>query len=322
MTTENLSSLSDAKLLAQTEQLVREERRITLAVLKHFEEIESRQLFARQGYSSLLEMCMKKFSYSESAAVRRIDGMRLLKKLPQVEAKIEEGRIRLSQLAQLQGFLRTEQNDAGRTYSPQQTLDLVEQIQGRSTRDTDRWLLEKSPALQLRRELSQAKGPELIPTHIAVDAEMSVLIQAMRRIAPPNADPSATALIKLALREWVKQGGQVPEPPATNTGTVEAAAHVLRTASARARIRRAVKYVPASIRKAVFLRAKGRCEYQSPVDGGRCSNRFALELHQHVIPESGTTPTPETISVYCRAHHAAHRRWKLTQPSRSSSSTG
>ncbi len=311
-----LSSLSDAKLLAQTENLVREERRLTLEVLKHFEEIEARQLFARHGYSSLLEMCIKKFAYSESAAVRRIDGMRLLKKIPQIEKKIELGQVRLSQLAQVQSFLRAEKKDAGRTYSSTQTLDLVEQIQGRSTRDTDRWLLEKSPALKLRREIARGPSPlGYAQSQLVIDDELANLLAETRTLTAQDTDynPATAALIKKSLHLLIRtrraegsspSGMKTAPPPATNTSPV------LRTRNARTA--KDAQKVPPSVRKMVFVRAKGRCEYQSPVDGQRCTSRFALELHQHAEPAGENAPSAQELSVYCKTHFTAHKRWNLS----------
>ena len=117
----SLTQLPDTLLLAETVRCVAAERSATLSVLSCLQEIEDRQLFAQEGFSSLFEMCTQRFGYSEAAALRRIDAMRVLRRVPAAGEKIESGELKLSQLAQVQTFLRTERRDAGKSYSPEQT---------------------------------------------------------------------------------------------------------------------------------------------------------------------------------------------------------
>lgn len=48
----NLRSLSDAALQLNTQKLVKNEREMTLEVLRHLREVERRSLFAKLSYSS------------------------------------------------------------------------------------------------------------------------------------------------------------------------------------------------------------------------------------------------------------------------------
>ncbi|MDR3608925.1 MAG: hypothetical protein P4M08_16295, partial [Oligoflexia bacterium] len=93
-----IQKLSDDALLSQTKSLVREETRLTTEILHHLREIEARKLFCALGYSSLFEYAVKELGYSESAAQLRIDSMRLLRELPQVEAQVQSGELTLSVL--------------------------------------------------------------------------------------------------------------------------------------------------------------------------------------------------------------------------------
>jgi hypothetical protein len=56
------------------------------------------------AYPSLFEYAVKELKYSSSSAQRRIMSMRLLKEVPSLEKKIEEGALNLSTLAQAQSF--------------------------------------------------------------------------------------------------------------------------------------------------------------------------------------------------------------------------
>ena len=83
----SLEKLTDHDLSFQLKQTVREEKEITLKVLRLLREIEKRRLFAKRGFSSLFEFAVKELAYSESAAGRRISAIRLIKEIPSVEEK-------------------------------------------------------------------------------------------------------------------------------------------------------------------------------------------------------------------------------------------
>ncbi len=75
----SLKNLKNEEILAHTKNLVKEERRIQIELLNHLHEIEKRKLFLEIGFGSLFDYVVKELGYSESAAYRRIQAMRLLK---------------------------------------------------------------------------------------------------------------------------------------------------------------------------------------------------------------------------------------------------
>src|SRR5437879_6503065 len=81
----DLKSLSNEDLIIQTKLKAQQERELTLEVLHFLREIERRRLFAQRGYSSLHAFCVEELKYSDPAAQRRIQAMRLLRDLPKTE---------------------------------------------------------------------------------------------------------------------------------------------------------------------------------------------------------------------------------------------
>ena len=92
----NLKQISDETLLNETQKLVHQEREILSLVLHHLREIEKRRLYSKQG--SLFEYATKVLKYSEDPAYRRIQAMHLVKEIPQIEEKLEEGTLTLTHL--------------------------------------------------------------------------------------------------------------------------------------------------------------------------------------------------------------------------------
>ena len=99
-----LNLLKDQDLLSQIKRLVSDERLVLTKVLRHLREVEKRRLFSELGYQSLFEYAVKELQYSEGQASRRIQAMRLIRAVPQVEKKIEQGTLSLSNVAQAQTF--------------------------------------------------------------------------------------------------------------------------------------------------------------------------------------------------------------------------
>jgi trehalose-6-phosphate synthase len=83
--------MNDQQLLASTDKLAAEERRITLEVLQHLREIEVRRLFVDLGFDSMYKYCIQRLKYSEGEAQRRLSSARLLRELPEIESQIQSG---------------------------------------------------------------------------------------------------------------------------------------------------------------------------------------------------------------------------------------
>ena len=88
---DKIRHLTDEDLLARFGRLVQTERKITHLVLQCIAEVDSRKLYFERGSSSLYEFLIQQYGYSPSAAIRRIESARLLRDVPEISKKIEEG---------------------------------------------------------------------------------------------------------------------------------------------------------------------------------------------------------------------------------------
>jgi len=134
----NLRQLTDDELWVGTLELVTREREVTLSVLHHLREVERRCLDAARGFSSLFEYAVKELRYSEGSAYRRILSVRLLKELPELEEKIENGSLGLSTLAQAQKFFRQEKT------AILEQREILSMLEGHSAREVERTLAAKA----------------------------------------------------------------------------------------------------------------------------------------------------------------------------------
>ncbi len=110
-----LQSLSDRQLLQQTQQLVRKEREILSEILQHLKEMERRKLYSDLGHGSLFEYCLRELKYSEAQAGRRLQALKLIRELPQVEEQIASGALNLTHICQAQSFFKHLQKAGGQS---------------------------------------------------------------------------------------------------------------------------------------------------------------------------------------------------------------
>jgi hypothetical protein len=143
----NLRSLTNEALLSETKTCVAREREMTLTVLHHLREVERRRLFAVLSYSSLFDYTTRELGYDSASAMRRIDAMRLLKEMPEVEKKIQEGTLTLSTAARAHGFFKKEAVEPAK----------------KTTREAEKTLLQfsQAPAMHLFHERIKPVTPEL-----------------------------------------------------------------------------------------------------------------------------------------------------------------
>jgi 5-methylcytosine-specific restriction endonuclease McrA len=94
-----IDRLTDKELLLNLKTLRQREREVLTEILHHLREVERRRLFCDLGYKSLFEYACRELSYSEDEAYRRINAMRLLRELPEIEERIAQGALSLSALS-------------------------------------------------------------------------------------------------------------------------------------------------------------------------------------------------------------------------------
>jgi hypothetical protein len=102
----NLKHLTDTTLHTDTLRLVTREREMTAQILHHLKENARRKLFSDHKCSSLFSYCVTILGYSESAAQRRIEASRLLAEIPEIEEKIEQGSLSLTNIGQVSKFIK------------------------------------------------------------------------------------------------------------------------------------------------------------------------------------------------------------------------
>lgn len=204
----NLNHLSDEKLLQDTQRLVAQEREVLIEVLHHLKEIERRRLFSALRFQSLFDYAVRHLGYSEDQACRRIAAMRLLKEVPQIEAKISSGELTLTNIGMAQTLFRKEKQSSGIAFSGKEKADVLQKLEGLSKRAAEKVVLaHSSTPSPLVFDRMKAHSESLIEIKfLAPEALQEKIAHLKGLIAHRKPNPSLAQLFdelcELGFKEW------------------------------------------------------------------------------------------------------------------------
>lgn len=273
---ENLRHLSDGKLLEATRGLVKQEREILSQILHHFREIERRRLYSHLKYGSLYEYATKELGYSEDQAYRRIQAMRLLRDLPEIEEKINDGSLSLTHLGMAQSLLKREEKLGKRAFSKAEKIELLQSLEKTSKREAEKITISLSstppPAIEKVRVVSNEK----VEIKFTTDETFLGKVQKLKGLIAhkhPNIELAElfNLLCNLGLEKWDKS----------------------LSAPARDKLQQERTQSQAQMKRVVWQKARGTCEI--------CNSSYALEI-DHIKPKSlGGKDVPQNLRLLCRS---------------------
>lgn len=284
----NFKILSDEQLVANTKNLVRVERETLTEILHHFREIEHRRVYARFGYSNLHEFATKHLGYSDAAAQRRISSMRLMREIPEIETKIQEGVLSLSNISRAQGLFRAEAK-LERTFTRQEKIEILKSIESKSAREAEKELLKISP-LAVPQEKVRQVTEDLTELKIVLDSKLMGKLQRLKELlSHKNPGMAQKEVIENALD--IALNKLDPDRRSSKaTPTSE-----WRSSNSR--------YVSAKVKHQVWTRDMGQCQFKSE-DGKICGSRYLIEYHHTKPLAFGGQTTVENLKLFCKSHNS------------------
>jgi len=311
-------------------ELVKSERKITHEILLCIQQIDQTRAYAELGYPSLFEYLVKEQKYSEGAAQRRISAARLLKELPEIEKKVQEGNLNLTQLSKLASATNQDQKATGKKVSTEQKRELLEQMENKTGFETEQLLNQnfecnlkpkkeitpRKQAYELHLKLTpeqyeKLKKAQSLLSHVVHDGGFAEIIEVLcdkliqkkegkaliksspRREKESENKPTAATAVKLT------ENNQGPRDKLRSTAATAVQNPKRRTA------------IPISLQRLIYQRAQACCEYVS-TSGHRCRSRYQIQL-DHILPVAeGGGNEAGNLRVLCRAHNLSEaRRWGL-----------
>ena len=317
----SLRSVSDHQLLANTDTIAVQDRKLTLKLLVHLHEIERRKLFLELGYSSMFDYCTTRLRFSGPAAARRIRTARCLARFPKLYPLLEAGEVNLMSVSLISRLLKPDNAD-----------ELITRVRRKSKREVEALVAELEPLSIVPRDRVR---PVTIPVVAMPDRPLQFTVTGDSEKSPnvetAASDSSCAATLEersvvqfTARREFMVKVERARSliwhqcPGVTFEQLFELGLDALiarrdpaerkkrrekrRLSSGKATIVPGKRHVSAAVRDEVFVRDGFRCSYVSP-DGRRCPATVALQV-DHVRPVArGGASTRENLRILCAAHN-------------------
>jgi hypothetical protein len=325
--------LTDDALIAEMPRLAGSERRATVHLVSALLEFERRRLHLPLGYTSSFDYCVRSLRLTEHEALNRIEAARAARRFPALLTKLADAELSLTAIRLLaphltdDNFEEVVQQAAGRNtegirmliakLKPQPPVPSVVRklpdVRPKPSRDVPAITASRGEANT--EAVTSRSVPDVIPTLTAPETPPS-----RRPIVAPLSEAhfKLQVTISAAARERLQQiqdlmRHRVPsgDPAAIVEHALEVlhaellkqkAAQVVKPRAGKAAAEARGRYIPASVKRAVWRRDQGQCAFMAG-DGRRCGSTSGVEFH-HVQPfAAGGAATIANIEMRCRAHN-------------------
>jgi hypothetical protein len=332
--------VSDDELVERVKQLAACERRASVALIRSLVEFDSRQLYLREGCSSLFTYCTQVLHLSEGSAYNRIETARAARRYPKVLEALERGDVTLTAVRLLAPHLTAESHGeviaAARHRSKLEIQELIAKLNPRPAAAP----LIRRVALQPSNRdsppaLASAQELEISPATTATVTSASALVGEDVPAKAPAPLCRAAVVTPLAPELYRLQVTLTRETHDKLRRAQALARHRLASGDVASILDRALtllvghlerrrfasvaspkqsagespawgRYIPAAVRRTVWDRDEGRCAFIGRA--GRCRETAFLEFH-HVAPyAAGGEATADNIQLRCRAHNQYEAR--------------
>lgn len=308
-----LAFVSNHELEQNLKSLIRKERMLLHLILEHILEVDARKLYSDRSYSSMYDYLTKELGYSNGAAMRRLEAARLMKVVPALSDKIQDGSINLSQIGELARAIK-EKEKSGERISAEAKTDIIEQISGLDVEQT-----QKSVAMSLDIEL---KEPEKVrvqkddSVHLSItftreqfDMLMSCKEKAAHKLQLADGDYSWAKVIEVVAGQFLdgkmfesKSAKRSVSQSNVDLTPEEAPPKKSDTRVTAESIKADNKTLTLKTRRYILNRDKC-CQYKDKRTGRQCRSTYGLQV-DHIVPRwSGGSHAPENLQVLCGTHN-------------------
>lgn len=303
----SLSKLNNFELEASLKDLVAKERKLLHVILEHIKEVDTRKLYLERAYSSLYEYLVKELNYSGSAAMRRIEAARLMKDVPLIKERIQDGSLNLSQIGELSKAIKEKERSVSGKVSALQKAELVAVISGKTTQETQRNLAQVLDIKIKDHDTRQVQQDESVRHGITFSKELSEKLKRCKelnsfQLHEMNEGHSMAAVIELLADYFLKVESPENKPSVKEEGM------------AKFQVENLDLKVNKTLTPKTKTEVKNRdkcCQYKDPITGRQCRSPYFPQIDHKTSRWAGGNHSKSNLQVLC----ANHNRFKYMKES-------
>jgi hypothetical protein len=278
-------------------------------------EFDRERLWVQLGHSSVFYYLHRDLGLSKGAAHYRKVAAHLIQRFPEVVGPLRDGRLCITSVVEL-----------ARVITPENSAEIVPKFFHRSKQEAKAVAVEIRPAVAIpRREVvtevpcTAAFHPDETPLAVRPQDPSP---RPPAPPAPPRSEPLTPDLLRLHMTvskqfleklEAARKGQGHAQPGASAEKVLEAALDLLLASQAkrRAEVKRPQRsprpsrnpgHVPAAVKRAVWARDEGKCQWRLD-SGGICGSTLRLEI-DHIRPLGrGGQSTVANCRLACCFHN-------------------
>ena len=300
--TMKLKHLSNQQLHLQSKLAADKERLSTIEVLWYLRENEKRMLYAQMGFKDLKEYCIKELKLSEGSAWRRISAMRLLKEIPEVEAKIQNGNLNLTQISMMNTHFREVKT------TKVEKQEIAASLENQTTKVTERILAERKPdgfvpkPIEIEKPI---KGNKTEITFVIDDELQKDLEEIQVLLGKPFSKLELFKMMTAQTLENLKKEKRRAQPLRRQIASTESTSALSESKSGvtTSKPESKSRCVSKMIVRAVKHRDQHQCQYVDPETEKQCRAQHHLQI-EHKIPfAKGGTSDLQNLELLCPTHN-------------------
>ncbi|XGC81115.1 HNH endonuclease [Bdellovibrio bacteriovorus] len=309
-----LSRLSNRELENSLKDLVQKERKLLHVILEHIREIDARKLYLEKAYSSIYEYLTKELGYSGSAAMRRLEAARLLREVPTVATRIQEGTLNLSQIGELSRAIKEKEKISGSRVSSLHKQELVAVVVGKTTQETQQALSQALDLPLKEYDIQKVQKDESVRIEVTLSKEqyeklMSCKDLAAHLLLQEGGSTSIAEVIEFLADQYLdkKIRKSTQAKPLNKEDENHSKPAMITTDAVVAEN----KSVTPKTRRLIIERDKC-CQYVDKKTGKTCLSTFALQVDHRIPRWANGDNSLKNLQVLC----GNHNRYKYTLEAR------
>jgi hypothetical protein len=276
----SLKHLNNEELIASTERALEIARGAEVEVLRHFQEIEERGLWTDAG--SIYKYIARRFNLTGDQIYPRLQAMRLMRSIPEVELKLESGQLSVTNALKAHQVFAAESKQ--RSVSLEERRDVIANLENLSTKEADKVLAEKFPNSKMLPEKIKpvAKNKNLIQFYVD-DETLKEIEEQKAKFSHQMPSGKMGDLVKILIRIANRQ----PTP----------------RASGRVTLKKHSRYIPAEVKREMEKSRHHGCSHVDAKSGEACGSKHFLQMDHIEEHSRGGSNDLENLRWLCGFHN-------------------